>query len=201
MSQKQILGWIWLYLRPYRGQVAALGALSLAEVTLRVLTPWPLKAVIDNVMGASAEPAWLRAALVPLHPFLSVVGGSREQMLIGIVIAGLFIQIAHQLVMMFHARLSAAAGHRMVGDLREELFAHVQAMRLADHAATTTGDIIHVLEVDARCLEHLVIRGLFPIVFSALTLVVMFFVLAGIDFRLAVLSLGIAPVLYAGLRF
>jgi ABC-type multidrug transport system fused ATPase/permease subunit len=201
MPQKQILGWIWLYLRPYRGQVAALGALSLAEVMLRVLTPWPMKAVIDNVMGASTAPEWLRAAMVPLHPVLSLAGGGREQMLVGIVIAGLLIQIAHQLVMMFHARLSAAAGHRMVGDLREELFAHVQAMRLADHATTPTGDIIHVLEVDARCLEHLVIRGLFPIVFSALTLVVMFFVLAGIDFKLAVVSLGIAPVLYAWLRF
>src|SRR5204863_9399648 len=59
----------------------------------------------------------------------------------------------------------------------------------------------HVLDVDARCLEHLVIRGLFPIVFSALTLVVMFFVLAGIDLKLAVLSLGIAPVLYIWMRF
>ena len=46
MSQKPILGWIWLYLRPYRGQVAALGVLSIAEVMLRVLTPWPMKAVI-----------------------------------------------------------------------------------------------------------------------------------------------------------
>ena len=66
---------------------------------------------------------------------------------------------------------------------------------------TPTGDIIHVLEVHARCLEHLVIRGLFPIVFSPLTLVAMFFVLAGIDLELAVLSLGIAPLLYIWMRF
>lgn len=201
MSDKPILRWIWLYLRPYRGRVAALGALSVAEVMLRVLTPWPMKAVIDNVLGASDAPAWLRAALIPLHPFLFIVGGPREQILVAIVFTGLVIQLTHQAVMMLHARLSAAAGHRMVGDLRQELFAHVQAMRLSDHATTTTGEIIHVLEVDARCLEHLVIRGLFPIVFSALTLVVMFFVLAGIDVTLAVVSLSIAPALYLWLRF
>ena len=57
MSNKPILGWIWLYLRPYRGQVAALGVLSVAEVLLRILTPWPMKAVIDDVMGASPVPA------------------------------------------------------------------------------------------------------------------------------------------------
>jgi ABC-type multidrug transport system fused ATPase/permease subunit len=201
MSNTPILGWIWLYLRPYRGQVAALGVLSVAEVLLRVLTPWPMKAVIDNVMGASPAPVWLRAALAPFRPFLSSFGGSREQMLLGIVVVGVLIQLAHQAVMMVHARLSSAAGHQMVRDLREELFAHVQAMRLSDYARTSTGDIIHVLEIDASCLEHLVIRGLFPIVFSALTLVAMFCVLAGIDLRLAVVSLAIAPVLYGWLRF
>jgi ABC-type multidrug transport system fused ATPase/permease subunit len=201
MTQEPILRWIWLYLRPYRGQVAALGVLSLAEVMLRVLTPWPMKAVIDNVMGASTAPGWLGAALIPFRPLLSLAGGPREQMLVGIVVIGLVIQLAHQAVMMCHARLSGAAGLRMVRDLRQELFSHVQAMRLSDHARKSTGDLIHVLEIDASCLEHLVIRGLFPIVFSGLTLVAMFFVLAGIDLRLALVSLGIAPMLYAWLRF
>jgi ATP-binding cassette subfamily B protein len=201
MTEKPILKWIWLYLRPYRGQVAALGVLSVAEVMLRVLTPWPMKAVIDNVMGASTAPGWLGAALVPFRPLLSLAGGPREQMLVGVVVAGLVLQLAHQIVMMVHARLSGAAGHRMVRDLRQELFSHVQAMNLSDHARKSTGDLIHVLEIDASCLEHLVIRGLFPIVFSALTLGAMFFVLAGIDLPLAIVSLGIAPVLYAWLRF
>ena len=48
-------------------------------------------------------------------------------MLVAIVIAGLLIQLAHQAVMMVHARMSAAAGHPMVGDLCEQLFGHVQA--------------------------------------------------------------------------
>jgi ATP-binding cassette subfamily B protein len=201
MSHQSILRWIWFYLRPYRGQVAALGVLSVAEVALRVLTPWPMKAVIDNVMGTGAAPIWLPGALAPFRPVLSIVGGDREQMLVGVVAVGLAIQLTHQAVMMFHARMSSAAGHRMVRDLREELFAHIQAMRLADHARKSTGDLIHALEFDASCLEHLVIRGLFPIVFSALTLVTMFFVLAGIDLRLAIIALAIAPMLYAWLRF
>jgi ATP-binding cassette, subfamily B, bacterial len=118
-----------------------------------------------------------------------------------VVIAGLLVQIAHQAVMMVHSRLSAATGHQMVRDLRERLFAHLQALSLAHHARTPTGDALYRLESDACCLEHIVLRGLFPIVFSAMTLVAMFTVLAGIDLQLALVSLAVIPFLYVWLRF
>jgi len=103
-------------------------------------------------------------------------------------------------VMMFHSRLCAATGHRIVCDLRERLFAHLQALQLSERAHLANGDAIYRVETDAACLEHLVLRGLFPIVFSALTLVAMFAVLAGIDLSLALVALAIAPLLYGWLR-
>jgi ATP-binding cassette subfamily B protein len=129
-----------------------------------------------------------------------MAGGPRERLLAAIILAGLGVQMAHQAVMMAHARLSAAAGHRMVRDLRERLFTHLQALSLAEHARTPTGDAIYRLETDAMCLEHLVLRGLFPIVFSVLTLAAMFVVLAGIDLTLAFVSLGVAPLMFGWLR-
>jgi ABC-type multidrug transport system fused ATPase/permease subunit len=196
-----ILRWILRYLHPYRSRVAALASLSVFEVTLRVLSPWPMKAVIDHVIGGSPMPAWLGSSLAPFTAALRFVSGPRERLLLSVVLAGLCIQIAHQAVMMVHSRLSAATGHQMVRDLRERLFAHLQALSLAHHTRTPTGDAIYRLESDACCLEHIVLRGLFPIVFSAMTLVAMFIVLAGIDLQLAVVSLAVVPFLYMWLRF
>jgi ATP-binding cassette subfamily B protein len=196
-----ILLWIFRYLRPYRGRVAALASLSVFEVTLRVLSPWPMKAVVDHVIGAAPMPDWLAWTLSPVTTIFAFVPGSRERLLISVVVAGLLVQIAHQAVMMVHSRLSAATGHQMVRDLRERLFAHLQALSLAHHARTPTGDALYRLESDACCLEHIVLRGLFPIVFSAMTLVAMFTVLAGIDLQLALVSLAIIPFLYVWLRF
>jgi ABC-type multidrug transport system fused ATPase/permease subunit len=196
-----ILLWIVRYLRPYRGNVAALAVLSVGEVTLRVLSPWPMKAVVDHVIGSAPMPAWLGATLSPLTAILRFVPGSKERLLVSVVVAGLMIQVAHQLLMMVHTRLSVAAGHRMVRDLRERLFAHLQALSLAHHSRTPTGDALYRLESDACCLEHIVLRGLFPIVFSAMTLVAMFVVLAGIDLQLALVSLAVIPFLYFWLRF
>ena len=46
-----LAGWTLSFLRPYRARVAAIVALSLLEIGLAALAPWPLKAVVDNVLG------------------------------------------------------------------------------------------------------------------------------------------------------
>jgi ABC-type multidrug transport system fused ATPase/permease subunit len=192
--------WVWRYLRPYHGRIAGLAFLSCAEVGLRVLSPWPLKAVVDHVIGSAPMPRLLRAALDPAR--LPIDGmGDRERLLVAAVLTGVVVQIAHQLVMMYHSRLQAGTGQRMVRDLRERLFAHVQALSLSQHAQTPIGDALYRLEADACCLEHLVMRGVFPIVFSFLTLLAMFAILAGIDLQLALVSLAVVPFLFVWLKF
>jgi ABC-type multidrug transport system fused ATPase/permease subunit len=193
--------WIWRYLAPYRGRIAGLAALSCAEVTLRVLSPWPLKAVIDHVVGSAPLGATTHALMAPLAALFTSLGGERERLLAAIVLWGLIIQVAHQIILMFHSRISAGTGRRMVRDLREKLFAHIQALTLAQHARTPVGDALYRLESDASCLEHLVLRGIFPIAFSALTLVAMFGILLTIDAKLALVSLAVIPFLFAWLKF
>jgi ABC-type multidrug transport system fused ATPase/permease subunit len=160
-----------------------------------------MKVVVDNVFGDAPVSPVVRATLAPLTAVVRSAGGPRERLLAAVVVLGLVLQGAHQLVLMLHSRLSARAGHHMVRDLREQLFAHVQALTLAQHAKTPMGDALYRLESDACCLEHLVLRGLFPIVFSALTLVAMFVVLVRIDVTLTMISLLVVPALFAWLKF
>lgn len=200
MTGESIHRWIWRYLRHYRSRIAGLALLSCAEVGLRVLSPWPLKAVVDNALGGAPMPRVVQALMSPLAALLPFVSGARDRVLAEVVIAGLILQVSHQLVMMFHSRVQVETGHEMVRDLRERLFSHVQAMTLAEHAQTPTADTVYRLNADAGCLEHLVLRGLFPIVFSAVTLVTMFVVLAGIDVQLALVALAVVPVLYGWLK-
>jgi ABC-type multidrug transport system fused ATPase/permease subunit len=145
-------------------------------------------------------PPGVETLLAPFAVAASLVDGQREQRLATVVAAGLAIQLLHQLVMMFHSRLTSGTGQRMVRDLREQVFAHLQAVTLSQHGRVPTGDLIYRLEADACCLEHLVMRGLFPIVFSALTLIAMFAVLASIDLQLALVSLVVIPLLFLWLR-
>jgi ABC-type multidrug transport system fused ATPase/permease subunit len=199
-TSEPILSWIWHYLRRYRRRVAALVALSSLEVLLRILSPWPMKAVVDHVLGSTPIPGGFQILLAPFSILASPVEGRREKLLVAVIASGLAIQLIHQCVLMFHSRLTSGTGHRMVRDLRERVFAHLQALSLSQHGRMPTGDLLYRLEADACCLEHLVMRGLFPIVFSSLTLIAMFGVLASIDLQLALISLAVIPCLFAWLR-
>src|SRR5215212_10128396 len=92
-----ILTWVCHYLRPYRARVAALVALSSLEVLLRMLSPWPMKAVVDHVLGSTPLPPVVSKLLAPFAAVASLVDGEREQLLVAVVASGLAIQLLHQL--------------------------------------------------------------------------------------------------------
>jgi ABC-type multidrug transport system fused ATPase/permease subunit len=191
------LRWAWEQCEGQRAPLGLLAFLSLLEIALRILSPLALAAVIDHALGAHPVTGWLRGAM-------SVLPGSvddRRHLLIVFASVGVLLQLAHQLVVMAHGRLSARVGQHLIRNLRERLFAHLQALALQHHAQTPTGDKVERLQADARCVEQVVLRGLFPSVFSMLTLAVMFAVLASIDLELALIACAVVPPLYGWLRF
>jgi ABC-type multidrug transport system fused ATPase/permease subunit len=82
---------------------------------------------------------------------------------------------------------------RLVRSLREQVFDHLQAIALVYHERRPTGDAVYRLDADSKCIEQLVLRGVFPYTFSTLTLATMFVVLLSLDWRLAVASMSIVP--------
>ena len=117
----KLIAWALEHASPYRGQVALLALLSCAEVGLRVLLPWPMKAVVDTALGPQAPPGWLAAMSGT---------SSRTAILLAVVVLGLLVQIAHQTVLMFHTRLYSDTGHRITRDLQQRLFMHLQSLHL-----------------------------------------------------------------------
>ncbi len=89
---RSLLAWTLSFLRPYRGQVVILIFLLLAQVALGALQPWPLKIVIDYVLGQHDLPEPFKGWMIGL------TGGSRVELLVIFVIAGVLIQVVNQLV-------------------------------------------------------------------------------------------------------
>jgi ATP-binding cassette, subfamily B, bacterial len=190
------LRWASAFVRPYQRAITGLILLSLLEIATRIAAPYAVLVVVDHALG--------KAPLgEPLAGVLDAAGLSTapRDLLVVFALLGLSVQLLHQLVVMLHGRISVALGQTMIRDLREQLFAHVQGLTLRHHITTPAGDVVQRLEGDTRCIEHLVLRGLFPLVFSLLTLVVMFGVLLTIDPLLALLALAVVPPLYLWLRY
>ena len=190
-----LAGWTLSFLRPYRARVAAIVALSLLEIGLAALAPWPLKAVVDNVLGGHALPALLAG------PATTLSGGTAAGLLAVVVVAGLLLQLASELVLMIHTQLQVDTAQRLVYDLRRSLLSHLQALSLRHHVAARTADGVYRLETDAYCINDLVIGGVFPLAMAVVKLGVMFAILVRLDLTLALLSLVVVPFLWVALRY
>ncbi len=190
-----VVTWTLGFLRPYRRQAAAIVGLAIVEIGLAALAPWPLKVIVDHVLGDLPLPSGL-ALLVP-----AAVAGSAVAVLALVVLAGLLIQVANEVIRAVHTQMQMRVAQRTVYTLRAELLAHLQALPLRHHVLTPTADSVYRLDADAHCVDDLIIGGFFPLLLAGLKLAIMFVVLLWVDTTLALLSLVVAPLLYACLRF
>ncbi len=189
-----LASWTLSFLRPYRLRVASIAVLSIAEIATAALAPWPLKLVVDNVLGDYPLPQPVAALIA------SAGGASPAAVLAIVVVAGLLLQIANEAIRMTHTQFQVEMGQRVVYNLRAQLLAHLQALPLRHHVLTRTADSVYRLDADAHCVDDLVIGGVFPLALALLNLGVMFGVLAYLDQTLALLSLAVVPFLYLCLR-
>jgi ATP-binding cassette subfamily B protein len=171
-------------LRPYRvafggaiAQVLLLGLLELAK-------PWPLKIVVDNVLGGKPLPyGW---------------GAGRDVDDVLLAACGLLVAVYALLGLLGVTSNYATinVGQRLVNDFRSELYAHLARLSLAFHSRRQVGDLLYRLTADTFAIQTLTMNGFFPILTSVVLLVGMVVVMTRLDPWLTLISLAIVPVLF-----
>jgi ATP-binding cassette, subfamily B, bacterial len=180
--------------RQFWPHIAGLFALSLLSVPLTLLTPLPLKIVVDSVLGSHEAPAVLTV-------FLPAGAKSSDWRMI-MLVAGLIIllALAKQLVDLLFVILRTYTAEQLVLAFRAKLFRHLQGLSLLYHDNSGTANSIYRIQYDAPAIQWIMIDGFIPLVSSCLTLVAMIIVMARIDWSLALVALAVVPVLYVVLQ-
>ena len=177
------------YAYPQWRRLLLVAFLMLIGVVVEVLKPWPLKLIVDSVLGHQALPAsisWI--AMLP--------GGTSPSALLGWLSAAVILLfLAAQATNLARDYLQTGARSRMVYALGAELFTHLQRLSLRFHGQQHVGDLMRRVISDSRCAGELVMDVLLPVLMSLLTLVMMFTVMWHLgSFLTLVVVLG-APVL------
>ena len=89
-------------------------------------------------------------------------------------------------------------GQRVLQDLRIQIFRHLQRLSIGFYSRNRAGVLISRLTNDVEALNQLVTDGIYTIVSSGLTLLGTAVILALLDFRLALVTFAVFPIL-AGL--
>jgi ATP-binding cassette, subfamily B, bacterial len=180
-----------LDLRPHRRTLAAAYLFRLLSVAAGVVSPWPLKVIIDNVIAAR-----------PLPRVLRNVGAGASPATLVLWLTALFVcaAIIGAVTNALEKNLSARVRERLTLSLRDRLLAHLQTLPPTFRTNNRSGELVLRLVDDSDLFVRILTKTL-PVLFQNVTTVLLILVvMLWLDLRLAAFGVVLVPVLVAIIR-
>jgi ATP-binding cassette subfamily B protein len=166
--------------RPYRGQLALLAATIVITAGLGVVNPLLIKAVFDK-------------ALFGPNKICSGVPCPNLPLLYRLVALGLAIPVVTSLIGVGQTFLSNSLGLRLMRDLRDRLYAHLQSLSMRFFTSTRTGEIQSRLTNDVAGVQSIVTDTASSILSNVVIIISSFAAMAWLSWQLTILSLILVP--------
>jgi len=172
------------YLPPYRQTLLWALVQVLLISALEMLKPWPLKIIIDSVLGGQPPPwGWPN-------------GWSLQALLLAACAVLVLTYAALGALVVLNNYTTIGVGQRMVSKLRSDLYGHLHRLSLAFHSRAQVGDLIYRVTADTFALQSLTMNCLFPAVTALTLLVGMGVIMLRLDWKLTLVALGVCPALF-----
>ena len=156
--------------RPYRLRLAAVLGLIALSAGLDMVSPFLLRAVLDTALP------------------------ERDNTLLTLLVGGMVaIAVATGVLGVYQTLMSNQVGQRVMHDLRSAVYRHLQRLSLAFFTRTRTGEVQSRIASDIGGVQSVVTSTATSIVANATTIVASVVAMFILDWRLAILSLGLLP--------
>src|SRR5881296_1760488 len=164
------------YYQPFWGQTILGLFLSLVGIGLNLLKPWPFKIIVDDFLRATPSHHGDGRTWVPLLCLTLVV-----------------IQFGWGIINWITNYLFVKIGLQALLKLRTDLYSYLQSLSLKYHDARRSSDSSFRVAYDSQSIQTIYNKGFTNIFASVVTLLGTFVVMMGLDWQLALVSLGIVP--------
>ena len=189
------------YYRPFLLQTMVALFLSLCGIGINLLKPWPFKFIVDNIL-----PAFTRRDYSLQTYGFDVFGLHAPALSVSTWIALLCVSIV--LLQLVGAALGwvttyifVKIGLEALLKLRTDLYSYLQSLSLKYHDARRSTDSTFRVAYDSQAIQTIFNRGFTNIFGAVVTLVSTFVVMWRLDWQLALLSIGIVPLLIVTIYF
>ena len=182
-------GFIWELVRPYRKWLLVIFCCMLLETLSTMAAPWPLKFVLDSVVGHHPLPTWL-AWLNNTHIGPKTVGlaAAAAASLVIIVTIG---AIAGYIDNYF----TESVGQYVANDLRLRTYNHFQRLSLRFFDTHKLGNLVSIVTTDVTTIQNFASSTLLNMLVSAMTILGMIGVMFWLNWDFASIAVAVAPVL------
>ncbi|HVD28567.1 MAG TPA: ABC transporter ATP-binding protein [Mycobacteriales bacterium] len=158
---------------PYRARLALIGAAILVTSVLGIANPFLTRAVFDQA--------------------LFVPGGPDLRLLFILVALMIVIPMVSALIGVGQTFLTTSLGNRVMQDLRNRLFVHLESMHLGFFTGTRTGDIQSRLGNDVGGVESVVTQTASSILSNAVTVIASLVGMLLLSWQLTLVAVALLP--------
>lgn len=172
-------------IRPQSRLIAISFLALIAETVFRLLEPWPLKFIFDEIIYKGFEVESLRV------PFLDSLNSIS---LLSILALGLVIIAGMRGTMAYISTAGmAVAATKIMSEIRSNLYSHLQSLSLSFHHKAKTGDLITRVTYDVERIREVTVVSALPLMTNTLTMAGMLGVMMWLNMQLALIAIAILP--------
>lgn len=166
------------YLRPYWLKAAFIGACLVAGAGLTAVPPLLIREIID----------------------IALPQGNRGHLNL-LVLALIVLPIGSGLVEVWQSYLNTVVSQRIMFDIRNELYTHLQGLSLPFFTKNHTGEVMSRLNDDVAAIQNTVTGSLLGIANNIITVAITLVVIFTLNWQLALLSISLLPMFIFPARF
>jgi len=176
-------------LKPYPGKIVAILAMTVLQILMSLAAPWPLKIIIDNVVGDRPAPLWITWLL----PMLG--GEGKIHVAIAAGIATVAIAAVSGIAAYAANYWTESLGQWIANDLRARIFHRLQMFSLGYYDNTRLGAILNTIMSDVSTIQTFASASAITLVTDVFTIVGMIIVMFVLRWDFALIALTAVPFL------
>ena len=177
-------------LRPYRGKLLIVLAAMLVETAMSLASPWPLKIIIDNVVGNHKLPHLLDEIVRPM-----LDKGNKLQVAGLAALAFVLLALIGALATYIDNYYTESVGQWVAHDLRMRTYHHLQRLSLGYYNTHQTGTLLSTITTDIQTIQGFASSSTLDILIDMLTIVSMLGLMFWLNWDFTLVALAATPFL------
>ncbi len=175
-------------IRPYWGTLSIVLMAMLVQTAMSVAGPWPLKIVLDNVLGSHAVAPWLKDLLPRI-----LGSGNKMQIAIAAALATVLIALLGAIASYVANYYTTSVGQWVANDLRVLTYHHLQQLSLSYYDSHETGTLLSTITADVQTIQNFASSSTLGIVVDMFTIVAMLVVMFWLNWDFGLIAVAVTP--------
>ena len=176
-------------IRPYRGWLVIVFLAMLVETAMSLAGPWPIKVIIDNVVGSHPLPEWLR--------WVHDLPVARDKMGLAVVaaLATVLFAAIGSVADYIDNYYTESVGQWVAHDLRLRVYDHLHRLSLTFYDHQQTGPLLSTITNDVVTVQNFASGATLGILVDLLTIVMMLGLMFWLNWDFTLIAIGVTPFL------